>query len=251
MTYLSQQSCLLCRISRRARAFASANYPPAFRAVKERVERQSLSFRTSRSESYNTPFTEWELLSALQQCPDTAPGPDSIHIQMLKHLSADSRRNLLAVYNRIWCDGVFPSQWRESIIIPVLKPDKHPLSLDSYRPINLTNVPCKLLERMVSRRLCWILETRGLLAPCQGGFRQGRSTTDNLVYLESAIRTAFSRRQHLVAVFFDMHKAYDTTWRRHILNTLYDWGLRGSLPIFIQNFKVSAVERSPLLGSVH
>ncbi|GFY09314.1 putative RNA-directed DNA polymerase from transposon X-element [Trichonephila clavipes] len=68
------------------------------------------------------------------------------------------------------------------------------------------------------------------------GFRKGRSTLDNLVFLESQIRDAFVRRNHLVSLFFDIEKAYDRTWRYGILRNMYDFGLRGNLPIFIFNF---------------
>ena len=34
---------------------------------------------------------------------------------------------------------------------------------------------------------------------------------------------------------FDLEKAYDTTWQYHILKEIYEEGLRGNLPIFIQN----------------
>ena len=40
----------------------------------------------------------------------------------------------------------------------------------------------------------------------------------NLVHLETFIRDAFIHNQHLVAVFFDLQKAYDTTWKYGILN---------------------------------
>ncbi len=43
-------------------------------------------------------------------------------------------------------------------------------------------------------------------------------------------------RQHLVAIFFDIEKAYDTTWRYGILRTIHSWGLRGRLPLFLVAF---------------
>ena len=46
----------------------------------------------------------------------------------------------------------------------------------------------------------------------------------------------FIHNQHLFAVFFDLQKAYDTTWKYDILNDLHSMGLRGNLPIFIGNF---------------
>ena len=40
----------------------------------------------------------------------------------------------------------------------------------------------------------------------------------------------------MVAIFFDLEKAFDTAWKYGILNDLYDCGLRGELPCFVENF---------------
>ena len=63
----------------------------------------------------------------------------------------------------------------------------------------------------------WKSEKNGLLAKQQWRYRSNRSTVDNLVRLETFIRDAFIHNQHLVAVFFDFQKAYDTTWKYGIL----------------------------------
>ncbi|KAG8176764.1 hypothetical protein JTE90_003395 [Oedothorax gibbosus] len=89
---------------------------------------------------------------------------------------------------------------------------------------------------MVNARLVYCLEEKGALSPFQSGFRHHRSTVDNILPLETSIREAFVRNQHLVSIFFDMEKAYDRTWRYGILKDLYHLGFRGNLPVFIQNF---------------
>ena len=89
---------------------------------------------------------------------------------------------------------------------------------------------------MVNERLVWYLENNGLLVKQQCGNRSNRSTVDHLVRLETFIRDAFIQNQHLVAVFFDLQKVYDTTLEYGILQDLYDIGLRGNLPIFIGTF---------------
>ena len=41
---------------------------------------------------------------------------------------------------------------------------------------------------------------------------------DHVVRLETAIREAIIQKQHLLAIFFELEKAYETTWRYGIMN---------------------------------
>ena len=89
---------------------------------------------------------------------------------------------------------------------------------------------------MVNWRLVWYLENNVLLAKQLCDYRANRSTVDHLIRLETFIRDAFIQNEHLVAVFFDLQKAYDTTWKYGILKDLHDMGLRGNLPIYFETF---------------
>ena len=40
----------------------------------------------------------------------------------------------------------------------------------------------------------------------------------------------------MIAIFFDLEKAYDCTWRHHILKTVEETGIKGHLSRYIQNF---------------
>jgi len=64
----------------------------------------------------------------------------------------------------------------------------------------------------IFNRLVWFLERNKLITPMQSGFRKCRSTTDQLVRLETFVREAFIQKQHAAVIFFDLEKAYDTTW---------------------------------------
>ena len=86
---------------------------------------------------------------------------------------------------------------------------------------------------MINLRLTWFLESNNLLSNLQTGFRAKRSIIDQIVCIETLIREVFIKKEHLVAVLFDLEKAYDTTWPYSILK---DLGLPSRLPIFIKHF---------------
>ncbi len=149
-------------------------------------------------------------------------------LALLKHLPPSSLTFLLALFNHIWTKGDFPPSWREAHIPPFVKFGKPSSLPNDYRCL------CKL-ERMVNLRLMWHLESKNL-SPCQFGFRCARSTADPLTHIDTYIKSAFACRESVLAVFFDLEKAYDTIWRYHILHQLASLGLKGNMAVFIQSF---------------
>ena len=215
---------------------SSEHYTKKFQRFKNIQEKKPIKFESDNMEIYNKPFTAQELKTALNKAHDTAVGPDEIHYQMLKHLPEAAFDTLLQIFNDVWLAGKFPPSWHEATIIPIPKPGKDHTDPTNYRPIALTSCLCKTFERIVNDRLVWYLETNHAISELQSGFRKHRSTVDQLVKFETFIREAFVRKEHVVAVFFDLEKAYDTTWKYGISKDLFNAGLRGRLPDFISNF---------------
>lgn len=89
--------------------------------------------------------------------PNKTPGPNNIPIHFLKNLIHESKQRFLDIYNKIWTDSIFLSLWSSAIVIPLIKPGKNKIEL-TYRPIALTCIPCKVLEKMISLRLTKHLE---------------------------------------------------------------------------------------------
>ena len=85
------------------------------------------------------------------------------------------------------------------------------------------------MEKMITKRLMHYLESNQLITDIQSGFRKDRSTIDHLVRLETYIREAFLNNEHVVTVFFDLEKAYDTAKKYGVLRDLHNMGLRGHL----------------------
>ena len=208
---------------------SSSQFNTEFYKIKPTLEKKRISFSSTNSKEYK-PFTLTELVDSIKKSNHSAVSPDEIQNEFLKQLPDESVKCLLKLYN-IWVNGTVPETWRQSIIAPIPKSGKDTSNPQNYRPIALTSCLCKTLEQMINSRLAWYLETNGLITNMQTGFRKRRGTIDHLVRLET-----FIRKQHLTAVFFDLKKAYDTTWKYGIMWDLYDLGLRGRLPMFIKNF---------------
>ena len=181
---------------------------------------------------------------------NTTPGPNKISYEMLRQLLEQAANYLLKIFNKLFKQSSLSRQWRESIIIPIPKPDKNLSSPSNYRPISLTSTICKTLERILNLRLQDYLSRIPEFARMQTGGMKRRSTLDHLIGLETTVRNAVANREHVISVFFDLEMAYDLTWKYGIVKDLNRIGLRGRLPLFIQNVLVDRMFRVKVNNTV-
>ena len=219
------------------------HYPPHFMTRKQRLENQALDFSDATHHAYNEAISMTEVWHALSNVKNTAPGPDGIHYKMLKRMHPTAIAALHSLFNKIWTNHQYPSQWRNATILAFLKPGKPPSEPSSYRPITLSSCMGKLLEKIINCRLAKYLEAKGCLAPEQFGFRRCRGTTDALVRFQNDVLDNRNKGKHTICVFFDLHKAYDTTWRYGILLALHRAGVRGNLAHFCKQFLMERLFR--------
>ena len=143
---------------------------------------------------------------------------------------------MLALMNTVWKEGRLPLAWKQAVVVPILKPGKEAEHPGSYRPIALTAVMCKIMERMVTDRLVYKLEKEGWFTLMQSGFRRGRSTMDSVISLDSDVKKAMVNKEGAVSVFLDIEKAYDMLWKEGLIIKPYDAGIRGRMLNWVQDF---------------
>ena len=184
----------------------------------------------------NDPITPAEIDRCLPKSKIKAVGTDRISNIMLNSLSPENKIHLHHLFNTHLNNSFVPPQWKQSIIIPLLKPDKPADDPSSYRPISLTSCLCKVMERILSNRIQWLLECKCLINREQAGFRRGCSTTDHITQLESHIKQDFSKKRSTVAVFLDISKAYDSVWTQGLLYKSSRLGISGPILAWLQEF---------------
>ena len=144
--------------------------------------------------SFCSAFSPADLLAAASNLSSsTATGPDKVPHSMLKHLPHSGMDFLLHIFNLSWSLDSFPSIWKTSSIIPIYKIGKPLDSPASFRSISLTFCVSKLFERITLSRLLFFLKSNSIASPRQAGYRLGRSTLDQILFLYRSISDGFNK----------------------------------------------------------
>ena len=190
--------------------------------------------------SFCSPFSPFELLAAASNfSSSTTTGPHIVAYPMLKHLPRYGMDFLLHIFNLSWTLHSFPSIWKTSSIIPIYKMGKPLDSPASFRPISLTSCVSKLFERIILFRLLFFLEFNFILSPRQAGFRPGRSTLDQILYLSQSISDGFNKPRpgsRTILSTIDFSKAFDSVWHPALFHKLISAGLPPCFARWTQSF---------------
>ena len=164
--------------------------------------------------SFCSAFSSAEYLAtASNLSSSTATGLDKVAYPMLKHLPRSGMNFLLHILNVSLPLYSFPSIWKTSSIIPIHKMGKPLDSPASFRPISLTSCVLKLFERIFLSRVLFFLESNFILSPRQAGFRPGRSTLDQILFLSQSISDGFNKPRPgswTIHSTIDFSKAFDS-----------------------------------------
>ena len=170
----------------------------------------------------------------------SATGPNKVSYLMLKHLPRSGMDFLLHIFNLSWSSHSFPYPiWKTSFIIPIHKMGKPLDSPASFRPISLTSCVSKLFERINLSRLLFFLASNSILSPRQAGFRPGRSTLDQILYLFQSISVGFNKPRpgsRTVLSTIDFSKAFDSVWHPALFHKLLSAGLPPCFARWTQSF---------------
>lgn len=146
-----------------------------------------------------------------------APGSDRVHNTLLKHLPLPAVVYLTFIICCCMKLSYFPRQWKKATVIPIRKPGKDGSLLTSYRPISLLSSLSKIYERAILRRVNTHTEDTNVLPDAQHGFRQFRSTTNQLNRVLNALRHNLSEKRTTGILFFDIEKAFDRIWIKGLI----------------------------------
>jgi len=107
-------------------------------------------------------------------------GPDGIYPRVLSELAEELAKPLSIIYQQSWLTEEVPGDWRMANITPINKKGQKE-DLGNYRPVSLTSVSGKIMERFILSALAGHVKDNQGLRPSQHGFMKGRSCLTNLI----------------------------------------------------------------------
>ena len=105
--------------------------------------------------------------------------------------------------------GVLPDTWKIACVIPIHKKDDK-LCVSNYRPISLTSIGCKLMERVIVKHLIEHINVNKLISDSQFAYLPGRSCQMQLLEVTNKIVSAMNDGFQCDSVFLDYSKAFDS-----------------------------------------
>ena len=162
-------------------------------------------------------------------------------------------RNCVAVVAKVFNlslkEGVVPFEWKEANIIPLFKKGSRNKS-ENYRPVSLTSVICKLLERLIKDHMVDFLVKHKLLNSSQHGFLKAKSCLTNMLCFLEEITKWIDVGSPVDIVYFDFQKAFDKVPHQRLLLKLKAHGIGDSITDWIEQWLTDRRQRVVVDGEV-
>ena len=188
----------------------------------------------------------YRLLKELKQYK--SPGPDELHPRLLSELSNCIAFPLKVIFDRSLSTGQVPKLWKLANVTAVHKKGSRD-EAQNYRPISLTCICSKLMERIVNEQVMKHLIHNDILSSQQHGFTPGRSCLTNLLTTLEDCSRNLDDKVPTDIIYLDFAKAFDTVPHARLCHKLQRSGIGGPLLKWLEDFLYERKQRVILNGA--
>ena len=188
-----------------------------------------------------------ELLGKLKEV--SSPGPDGVHPRYLRETAEILSKPIYELFRESLDSGCIPVDWKMAHVIPIYKKGNKNEVLN-YRPVSLTAIICKVMEKIVVKAMVVHLTENNLFSKHQHGFRSNRSCLTQLLeyFLEIHERLDDQAVDGVDAIYLDCRKAFDTVPHRRLIAKLEAYGISGKILRWIKNLLTDRKQRVSIKG---
>ena len=170
-----------------------------------------------------------------------------IPIGVIKKSSAVISIVLVEIFNNAMKNGEFPEELKIGRISPIYKKDNEEL-LENYRPISTIPIFAKIFEKIIYSRFYSFFTSQNILNEDQFGFREKHSTSHALNVSVDYIDRAIKNGNHVLGIFIDLSKAFDTIDHNILLAKLHHYGIRGNANKLMVSYLTKRQQYTKVLG---
>ena len=131
---------------------------------------------------------------------------------------------LIELINRVLLTSVFPSAWKESDVILLLKEGDHEIA-NNNRPVSLLPALSMICELAALNQLTQYTTRQSCLTEHQNGNKKNNSTESLHIFMFDMILEATDRKQVTALVLLDLSKAFGSIEHGILLSKLRELGL--------------------------
>ena len=194
-----------------------------------------------------SPHEIFEILKTI--APKTSNDGDGLSYKVLKEGGIPLVNHLTDLYSLSLSLGQLPSAWKIALVTPIHK-NGPKNKTENYRPISVTSCCCRVLERVVKKKITEFLAKNNLIRESQHGFQAGKSTDTLLIKFYDFVTDKIDKNMIVDAVFFDLSKAFDKIPHDLLIQRLHGHGISGTLLAWIENFLSKRFQRVRVGNSI-
>ena len=170
-----------------------------------------------------------------EQKPGKSAGPDGIHSRVVVETQEQLVGPLTIIFNKSLSEGVVPDSWKEAEVVPIFKKGKRD-DPGNYRPVSLTSVCGKIMEKIVRKEIVDHLERNEVISDVQHGFVQGKSCQTQLLTVIEEWTKWMEERKPFDCLYFDYRKAFDSVPHMRLMRKIESCGITGQVQRWIKSF---------------
>ena len=195
------------------------------------------------TELKDLPITEEVITSALKSVnPSKTVGPDHIHPKIIKECSEIMIQPLKLIFNKSIEEGKLPQEWKEANVTAIFKAGSRKKA-ENYRPISITSICCRIMERLIRNVIVEHLESNNILSSQQHGFRQGFSCTTQLLECMEDWTQSIDEGKQVDVIYLDFKAAFDKVPHQRLLKKIWGYGIQGQVYKWIESFLSNRKQR--------
>ena len=208
--------------------FDSFDFSDKINIIKNDLSNSANDFNTLKIEEHEV-LISFNCLKTNKAC-----GPDGLTGRVLKSCARELSFIYTYIFNMSLSTNIIPDIWKTSKITPVPKSNSIK-QMNDLRPIALTSLPMKCLEKLILKRI--LPECQSHLDPFQFAYKAKRSVEDAILYFTNNIYSHLDiPKSYVRSLFIDFSSAFNTIQPHILIPKLLHMGVNRTATQWILNF---------------